>query len=195
MPTLTFTTELEPQEIREVITALETLAHGLSPSTIPKAEPEIEVEEEEEEIPDSTLFADTNVEVDEKGVAFDKAYCAKAKDPFFKTGKRAGQWKKARGVDDAVYDAWHASQAGSAPEPEVETNTAAAFGAAPTATVKPANAGQLVKWVGEKTAAGLLNQGVLEATYAELGFKMADAFADPLKVQALYNALVPVAGE
>lgn len=42
--------------------------------------------------------------VDEKGVMFIPAVCAVAKEPFYASGPRKGQWKKKRGIDDLNYD-------------------------------------------------------------------------------------------
>lgn len=45
--------------------------------------------------------------MDKKGVSFIPAVCGEAKDPFYASGPRKGQWKKKRGatVTDAEYDA------------------------------------------------------------------------------------------
>ncbi len=73
---------------------------------------------------------------DEHGVKFDAKYCANAADPFYGSGKTKGQWKKARGVSQDIYDAWYAGErslvastahAEATAEPDPAT-TAAAFG-------------------------------------------------------------------
>ncbi len=70
----------------------------------------------------------TEPPVDEHGVPFDAAYCGTAKDPFYKSGKRKGQWKRRQGVDEAKYDLWHAEQVLAIPPPSRETEPAATVG-------------------------------------------------------------------
>ena len=48
--------------------------------------------------------------LDLKGVAFDARYCANAQDPFYASGKEAGQWKAKRGLAAGVYEGWYAAQ-------------------------------------------------------------------------------------
>lgn len=47
---------------------------------------------------------------DQKGVVFNAQFCGNAKDPFYTSGARLGQWKKARGVDETAYDDWYAGE-------------------------------------------------------------------------------------
>lgn len=129
--------------------------------------------------------------VDHKGVPFDPAFCGEAAEPFYGSGKRAGQWKKRRGVEEADYDAWHASQCTAAPasaeaEPDAApANAGAAFAppastaaSAPTTPAQPtpSTAGELMQWVSEKQAAGLLTQADVNAAYAQAGVALGDLF-------------------
>lgn len=47
---------------------------------------------------------------DQKGVVFNAQFCGNAKEPFYTSGARLGQWKKARGVDETAYDNWYAGE-------------------------------------------------------------------------------------
>lgn len=132
--------------------------------------------------------------VDMKGVQFDPEMCAKAKDPFYGSGARQGQWKKRHGVDMDDYDAWYSGElaankemaagaenvASPAPAP---VNTQNAFAApaqtvaAPTATTTPApvadpppaDCGSFIAWVSKKQAAGLLSQEDIGNAYQKAG--------------------------
>lgn len=125
---------------------------------------------------------------DHKGVAFDARYCANAQDPFYATGKKSGQWKCKRGVDDAVYDAWYAQQLAAvtqAPavvdeetDPTPLVATGAAFGAVqPTVAPTLKTAGDFMAWVSEKQTAGKLTQEVINTAYQQLGVRVQDLFA------------------
>lgn len=102
---------------------------------------------------------------DEKGVAFDPAFCSKAAQPFYGSGKKKGQWKKRQGVDEDLYDEWYAGEllkhtvTEQEPEPE-QFNAGAVFGQQPTENPPPASSittvGELMVWVSEQTAAGNL---------------------------------------
>lgn len=141
--------------------------------------------------------------VDTKGVAFDANYCGQAKDPYYATGKRSGQWKKRKGVDDADYDVWYASQLGdSAPAPEV--NTSAAFGAPTEAAAEPETSvptttGEFMGWVSELQAAGRLTQEHVNQAYAANGLGINALFPPNTEEQIaaniakLYEALSHVA--
>lgn len=151
--------------------------------------------------PDSNTPSTSGAPVDTKGVAFDANYCGQAKDPYYATGKRSGQWKKRKGVDDADYDAWYASQLGdSAPAPEV--NTSAAFGAPaeqPETTAAPATTGEFMGWVSELQAAGRLTQEHVNQAYAANGLGINALFPPNTEEQIatniakLYEALSHVA--
>lgn len=132
--------------------------------------------------------------VDHKGVAFNSAYCGNAADPFYGTGKRKGQWKKRKGVDDADYDAWYTAQT----EPAA-VNTAGAFAlgvASVPAAVVPKNGGELMAFISEGQAAGRFDQSTVTAAYAQAGvadfmeiFPPADPATIAQKISAIYNAL------
>lgn len=152
--------------------------------------------------------------LDMKGVPFDARYCANAGDPFYASGKKSGQWKCKRGVDEGVYDTWyaqqlqqpaHTMQANKAAGEDVDhtpvTNTGAAFGAT-VSTAGPVlrTAGELMAWVSEKQTAGKLTQEAINAAYAQLGIRVQDLFPPTPdhvvanNISALYNFLSPFAG-
>lgn len=151
--------------------------------------------------PDLSAPSTSGAPVDTKGVAFDANYCGQAKDPYYATGKRSGQWKKRKGVDDADYDAWYSSQLGdSAPAPEV--NTSAAFGAPaeqPEVTTAPTTTGEFMGWVSELQAAGRLTQEHVNQAYAANGLGINALFPPNTEEQIaaniakLYEALSHVA--
>ncbi len=141
----------------------------------------------------ATSPAGASAPTDTKGVPFDAEYCGQAKEPFYGSGKRSGQWKKRKGVDEADYDEWYAGelaklQAGPASQTQAEVgeddhqpepvNSAAAFGSAEQQA--PANApqdtGAFMGWVSEKQAAGLLNQADVLAAYQQYGVQVTDLF-------------------
>ena len=147
----------------------------------------------------------TDGRLDHKGVVFDDAYCANAADPFYGTGKNAGQWKKKRGVDDVTYNTWYTSQLGSdsAPDEEEVVDTAAAFGggaATQQAPTAPKDAGGLLTWASEKQTSGSLTVDDIQSCYAECGIAIGDLFppTDPAAVAQhvtnLYNAMFAKAG-
>lgn len=148
---------------------------------------------------------------DQHGVAFDANYCAQAKEPFYASGSRSGQWKKRKGVGDDTYDAWYASQLAKAPaatdpDPAPEqVNTAGAF--TPQAQQQqqqqpaaPQNTGDFMAWVAEKQAAGHLTQDAIQAAYAQAGIAITDLFPPNTdeqvaqRIGALYSQLSQVAG-
>ena len=95
--------------------------------------------------------------VDPNGVPFNPQFCANAKDPFYSTGKRTGQWKKARGVADSEYDAWYAAQN---PSSSVPSKSPVAESDA------PATAGEFFTWVAERQKDGLLTAAHMQSAYA-----------------------------
>lgn len=141
--------------------------------------------------------------LDPKGVAFHSAFCGEAKEPFYASGKNKDQWKKKKGVDQPVYDAWYAEQLGAldaafdddtVPGPEInaaaafgntatpEINAAAAFGntaaqQAPAADA-PTDAPSLMLWISERQAAGELTQDDVNAAYTTTNLGMQDIFGD-----------------
>jgi hypothetical protein len=156
--------------------------------------------------------ADSNDQVDLHGVTFDGDYCGKSADPFYGTGKRKGQWKKRRGVDDAVYDAWYLTQiptgdeqntANSSGEDE-QINTAGAFGNqqadnTPESTPAPETCGEFMGWVSNKQAAKLITQEDIGEAYATAGIAVTDLFtpdeaAVRQHVTTLYQILAVKAG-
>lgn len=127
---------------------------------------------------DSQQQADTRV--DQNGVVFDPQYCGEAAEPFYGSGKREGQWKKKRGVADADYDAWYATQrAGAAPATDAPIDTSGAFSstqqpAAPAGA--PTDTGAFMTWVSERIVAGNLTQEQVGAAYGEHGLTVTDLF-------------------
>lgn len=145
-----------------------------------------------ESAPAATAAPDA--EVDTKGVAKDPAFCANAKDPFYATGKRAGQWKKRQGVADDAYDIWYEDQLeavsgglrdDAAPDEEVTppVDAAAAFApstqqAAPVDPDVPKDCGTFMGWVAKMQASGAITQAQVGEAYDTAGFEVADLF-DP----------------
>jgi len=173
-----------------------------------------EQQEQEEEPGKSAASAGNDAPRDTKGVPFDSNFCGQAKDPYYGSGKRAGQWKKRKGVDDAAYDTWYAKELAKLAPPagqqeEAPVNTAGAFAppaAAGTATPPPPAAsnapqdtGSFMGWVSEKQAAGSLTQEQVNAAWAEAGVEMGDLFNKaPEEVAAnikkVYDVLVAKVG-
>ncbi len=143
--------------------------------------------------------------VDEHGVPFNAAYCAKAAEPFYKSGKMAGQWKKKKGVDQATYDVWYASAKGNeVAQTDAHTtaetfDTSQAFGGQPAGQPAgqqqdsaPKDAGELVVWISEMQAAQHFNQDDVTQAYAAAGITAADVFGGPnanRNIVALYSIL------
>lgn len=125
--------------------------------------------------------------VDTKGVQFHSDFCGIAADPFYSTGKRAGQWKKRKGVTDGDYDFWYTGKLSELDEEREDenaggaVNTAGAFAAGgqqnePAAISAPKDTGSLMAWVSEKQAAGLLTQDDIAAAYSAAGVQITDLF-------------------
>lgn len=167
-----------------------------------------------EDEPDVEQVADTSTGAprDQHGVGFNNQYCSQAREPFYATGKRSGQWKKKKGVSDEEYDAWYAgelkAQDGPAatdedshqPEP---VNTGAAFGngqAAQQAPAAPQDTGEFMGWVSEKQAGGLITQDDIQQAYNAAGVQVTDLFPpnDPQtiagRIRQLYDHLAQKAG-
>lgn len=132
---------------------------------------------------------------DQKGVPFNGAFCANAKEPFYSSGPNLGQWKKARGISDADYAAWYASELArlprAAPVPQ-PVSTAAAFGAAPQQQAQagplypvPTTQGQFMVMCAELQAAGRLTQDQLTAAYQAAGVQVMDLFDSTKATHAL----------
>ena len=140
-------------------------------------------------IDDKTPAAEARL--DQHGVPFDADYCAKASDPFYKTGKTAGQWKKKKGVDQDEYDDWYAAakpkgivgeERTDAANPEIDTTaafsdqTAGQQQAAGEASNVPVDAGGLMVWVSEMQTAGHFTQADVTQAYATAGISAPDIF-------------------
>ena len=152
--------------------------------------------------------ADDDVQVDEKGVTFNREFCSKAAIPFYGSGKKKGQWKKRQGVDEDAYDEWYAEALLAAniveeePEDTAQTETtsdgniaASMFAASNTQTdeATPQDAGQLMKWVSEQQAAGNITQQQVTDAYTALQLPF-DAVMNPAcpvadNCAAIYNHL------
>jgi hypothetical protein len=147
----------------------------------------------------------TLVRRDPKGVAYDPEYCGSAKDPFYGSGTRAGQWKKRRGLDDSTYDAWYAERLatlGPSEEQPGSVDTSAAFSEAPppaAETWQPQNVGEFMGWVSEQQAAGNLGQETINAAWMEAGIGIADLYGQSeeaiqtnvARIYAVLNSKVP----
>jgi len=150
---------------------------------------------------------------DTKGVPFDSHFCGQAKEPYYGSGKRAGQWKKRKGVDDGAYDAWYADELAKidefSDEEETPVNTAGAFAPAPAAGAAtppppaasdaPKDTGSFMGWVSEKQAAGALTQEQVNAAWAEAGVEMGDLFNKApeevaTNIKKVYDVLVAKVG-
>lgn len=148
---------------------------------------------------------------DPQGVIFDPEFCGEATEPFYGSGKRAGQWKKKRGVGEAEYDAWYATQlaalaAGNTASEDEQINTAGAFGGGgedssqPAGDPAPEDCGAFMGWVSAKQAAGLLTQDDIGDAYVQASVQVTDLFPpndeDTVKqnVATLYQILVVKAG-
>ena len=141
--------------------------------------------------------------VDENGVAKNAKYCADAKKPFYASGKRKGQWKKAQAVTEEEYDAWYAGALAEAnadgSEDESPATAASAFagGATQQDTLSPAptDGGQLMAWVSEHQTAGYFTQEDVNQVYAQLQIGMPQLFAGSPEdiarhVANVYNSLL-----
>lgn len=138
---------------------------------------------------------------DEKGVMFDGAFCGVAKKPFYASGPTKGQWKRKGGVEEEAYNAWYAGALASAPapaatttEPAATNEAANAFGttaaAAEGAPARPTNAGELIKWTSERTAAQHMTGDMLTQAYAQCNIMGTELFSKPEKVAEVYDVLI-----
>lgn len=140
--------------------------------------------------------------VDDHGVPFNPDYCGQAKDPFYGSGPRKGQWKKRKGVDESAYDEWYASQrAPQISEPAVVTagmpsgtgagvaaslfDSAQAF-AKPESVQEfaPCTVGELMAWISEKQAAKIFDYQRVQDAYARTGVTVQKLFAGSPEEQA-----------
>jgi hypothetical protein len=147
---------------------------------------------------------------DVKGVAFDEKMCAQAREPFYASGKKAGQWKCRKGVAEDKYDVWYAGQlasaarktpAGTAPATEPQVDPREAFGGATATPTTPVinTMGELMRWISEKQAAGHMTQDHVNAAYRNTNRTMTDLFSPDAKhvestVHAIHADLVKMVG-
>jgi hypothetical protein len=139
--------------------------------------------------------------VDEKLVIFDAKYCGEAAVPFYASGKRKGQWKKRKSVEEVDYDEWYASKLEQtptqtqivrdepAPDPEKAAN---AFKKSPVVDVKaPANFGELMAWFSGQQTAGNYESHHLEQAFKTLNLSTLDLVQDPTgaNIAAVYEYL------
>lgn len=145
--------------------------------------------------PKGSLFEDgAPGKFDDRGVKFSAMYCGVAAKPFYTSGKKKGQWKCKKGVDEATYDEWYARElAGvtSAPQADTAVDTDAAFGKTETLAEAgaPTEAGELFRWISECMAAERFAQPAVDAAYAATQFTMNDVFADPKAAVMIYQYL------
>lgn len=193
---------------------------GLSGGTASPLEKEVAVQVAAATTPAATTAVTTTVtpstsvpgKVDLKGVPFDSAICANAKDPYYKTGPTAGQWKRAKGVDVAAYDAWYAGQLAIVPSGTVTqepaaaiaaVDTSSAFGPSGSATTQaaevaaaPADGGSLMIWISLKQNANLLTQNDVDQAYLTAGCDAGSLFGPTAvsSVASIYGILAAKAG-
>lgn len=155
------------------------------PGPVPPADggaPEVEPgEEEKPEAPkEVTATPEPQVEdapvVDENGVAKNPDFCANAKDPFYGSGKRKGQWKKGKGVSDEDYDAWYQSQlpTQSASTPQAETSQPDPASVGFTSQAPAPQAEQLtwpgvLKQIAAAKQAGTVDQAMITQALSDCG--------------------------
>lgn len=138
------------------------------------------------------------VKLDHSGVPYNEAMCSSGKQPFFTTGKETGQWKKKRGVDEAVFKAWYTVQlADIAGNPQTTTATtettpsaAAAFGDTPKGDGPEINnLGSLMTWVSEMQGAGMLTHDQVDQAYATCGTSLVDVGQNDHKAVEVFTIL------
>lgn len=157
-----------------------------------------------------TSGSPADAQVDHNGVAKDDRFCGTAAEPFYSSGKRSGQWKKRKGVSDADYDGWYASQLepGAAQKTIDATpvDTSSAFGGQNTQPVAqgepvPVDCGGFMGWVAAKQAAGLLTQDDIGRAYEYHNIVVTDLFppaADSVvatNVGKLHAFLAPIVAQ
>jgi len=137
--------------------------------------------------------------MDLKGVTRLDKFCANALKPFYASGKRSGQWKRAQGVTEAEYDAWYAAEleqvATVTNESDGTVDGSAAFDndgstGNQAAATAPQNFGELITWISEMQAAKHLGQADVDAAYATTGVVMADLYTGEAGVIAQKIAAV-----
>jgi hypothetical protein len=146
---------------------------------------------------------------DKKGVPFNPKFCATAKDPFYAdgSGKISGQWKRRKGVAEDTYNKWYAEQLeqtdnnqGGDQAEDSPVNVGAAFGASTTqSNGVPKNTGELMKWMAEKQAAGVLTQEHINQAWTLTGMSAVTLFNTPADqlpgvINQIYTVLAQKAG-
>lgn len=133
---------------------------------------------------------------DEHGVAFDATMCARAKDPFMKSGKYKGRWKKRQGVDQVAFDTWHTQQCGQPAQTNVAADTFAAKQPETQVPSPAADFGSLMTWVAEKQQANRLTIDQINNAYTTCNTTLHDlARPDSAAArQAVYTALLGICG-
>jgi hypothetical protein len=139
--------------------------------------------------------------VDDNRVVFDAKYCGEAAVPFYASGKRKGQWKKRKSVDEANYDEWYAgelmdsicdaSQERDEPEPNLEKTTNAFKKEPVVEAVIPENFGELMAWFSNQQTAGNYEAQHLEQAFKALNLSTLDLVQDATgeKVAQVYEYL------
>jgi hypothetical protein len=138
--------------------------------------------------------------VDEKLVVFDAKYCGEAAVPFYASGKRKGQWKKRKSVEEVDYDEWYALEQESdepvqqkTDEPAPDHDKAAnAFKKSPVVDAKaPENFGELMAWFSTQQTAGNYEAHHLEQAFKTLKLSTLDLVQDTTgeKVAQVYEYL------
>jgi hypothetical protein len=138
--------------------------------------------------------------VDEKLVVFNARYCGEAAVPFYASGKRKGQWKKRKSVEEVDYDEWYAleqendepvQQENDEPLPDHD-KAANAFKKAPVEqSDTPKDFPALMAWFANQQAAGNYEAQHLEAAFKALKITTLDLVQDTTgtKVAEVYEYL------
>ena len=131
--------------------------------------------------PDAADAADaTAAQVDCKGVPFNPDYCANAKEPFYASGPRSGQWKKRKGVDEGDYDDWYTDAlADNTTDVNTEgndVNTAEAFKSdcTPPAADTPTTFNAFMGYVAELQTSGRITSDQIGLAYTSAGVAVTD---------------------
>lgn len=159
----------------------------------PDEPPAAEVEERDDAAPES------NGQVDCNRVPHNADMCSSGKNPFYTSGANEGQWKKRRGIAEAVFNKWYTDQlvevdvpeqtdtspdtAGAFQQPTMHDqypNAASAFSGGQQQTAPeepvPSDCGEFMGWVSERQAAGVLTAEQIGAAYAHFGIQVVDLF-------------------
>jgi hypothetical protein len=145
-------------------------------------------------------LGDTHPRVDLNFVVFDAKYCGEAAVPLYASGKRKGQWKKRKSVEEADYDEWYAAQMllnheQEAPKDQPEPNANATANAFKKSTVveadAPKNFGELMAWFASQQTAGNYDAHHLEKAFIALKLSTLDLVQDTTgeKIAQVYEYL------